>query len=131
MKDPLLQLAHRILVNHSSPETGRSPRDLLPITFYPVSKVLEPVSVNNDGDRSKMVPASSDLNDWLLLVVTGLDWLHGAGLGVRDLSVYHGPPSKVQDKALNLLAGEISQISHQQARTVGMDQKFTPRNVWI
>ena len=61
---------------------------------------MGPVSANKDGIRSNLVPASSDLDDWLLLVVTGLGWLHGAGLGVRDLSVYHGPPSKVQGKAL-------------------------------
>ena len=33
MKDPLLQLTHRTLINHSSAVTGRPPRDLLPISF--------------------------------------------------------------------------------------------------
>ena len=62
--------------------------------FFLVSKVLEPVDVNKDGTRSSMVPTSSNLNDWLLLVVTSLNWEHGAGLGARDPSVYHGPPSQ-------------------------------------
>ena len=79
MKDPLFSLTHRILINHSSPMTDRSQRDLLPFSFYPVSKVLEPVSVNKDSIRSNMMPASSDLNDWLLLVVTDLNWLRRTG----------------------------------------------------
>ena len=31
---------------HPPPATGRPPRDLLPVPFCPVSKVLEPVNVN-------------------------------------------------------------------------------------
>ena len=52
-KGRLLELAHRFLSGHSSPVSGRPPRDLLPIPFYPVSEV----------------PAASDLNGCLLFVV--------------------------------------------------------------
>ena len=38
--------------------------------FYPVSEVWEPVSFNKEGSRLRKMPASSDLNEWLLLVVT-------------------------------------------------------------
>ena len=99
--------------------------------LYPVSDVWEPVSFNKEGTRLRKVPGSSDLNDWLLLVITGLNLLHG----VKPDSVFVGPPSKVQTKALSLLAGEVSQFFHQcggvmvevdwnqklQARTVGCD----------
>ena len=75
VKDALLQVARRFLTFHSSPATGSSPRDLLPIPFYPVSEVMEPVTFNKEGSRLRATPASSDLNDWLLLVVAGLNWL--------------------------------------------------------
>ena len=48
----------------------QAPRDLLPIPFYPVSEVWEPISSNKEGTRLRKVPASSELNDWLLLVIT-------------------------------------------------------------
>ena len=145
VRDPLLQVARRILTNYSSPATDRPPRDLLLIFFVLVSKVLEPVNMNKDGTRSSMVPASSDLNDWLLLVATGLNWLHSAVLGACDRAVHHGLPSKVQEKALGPLAEEISQFFHQCERNSGGSawrkncklaqlattaQKSTPRNVW-
>ena len=44
------------------------------------------------------------------LVVSGLNWLHGVGHGARNPPVYHRPPSKVQAKALSVLAGEVSQF---------------------
>ena len=113
VKHPLLQFARRFLTFHSSPATGSPPRDLLPIPFYPVSEVMEPVNVNKEGSRLRTAPASSDLNDWLLIVVAGLDWLHGARLGTRHPPVYYGPLSKVQGEALGLLAGEVSQFFHQ------------------
>ena len=93
--------------------SGRPPRDLLPIPCYPVSEVWEPVSFNKEGSRLRKVPASSDLNDWLLFVVTGLNWLHGIKPDVRFQSVLVGLLSKVQTRALNLLAGEVSQFFHQ------------------
>ena len=92
-----------------------------------------------------MVPASSDLNDWLLLVATGLNWLHSAVLGACDPSVYHGHPSKVQEKALGPIAGEIRKLFHQCGGTVEewtgrkncklaplatTGQESTARNVW-
>ena len=130
-KNLLFQLARRLLSGHSSPVTGRLPRDLLPIPFYPVSGMWEPISSNKEDTRLREVPASSELNDWLLLVITGLNLLHG----VKPESVFVGPPSKVQTEALSLLAGEVSQFVHQcggvmeevdwdhklQARTVGYD----------
>ena len=58
VKDPLLQLARRILTNHPSPATGRPPRDLLPVPFYPVSEVLEPVNVNKDGTPMGWISAT-------------------------------------------------------------------------
>ena len=87
--------------------TGRPPRDLLAIPFYPVSEVWEPISCNKEGTRLREVPASSELNDWPLLVITGLNWLHG----VKPESVFVGPPSVVQTKALCPLAGEVSIFS--------------------
>ena len=77
------------------------------------------------------MPASSELNDWLLLVITGLKWLHG----VKPESAFVSPLSKVQTKAPSPQAGEVNQFSHQcggfmeevdwnqklQARTVGYD----------
>ena len=134
-KDHMLQLAHRFLSGHSSPVSCRLPRELLPIPFYPVSEVWEPVNFNEEGTRLRKMLASSDLNDWLLFVVTGLNWLHGIKPDFHFQSVFVGPPSKVQSMALNLLAGEVSQFFHQcggvmeemdwdqklQARTVGYD----------
>ena len=134
-KDHMLQLARRFLSGHSSPVSGRPPRELLLIPFYPVSEVWEPVTFNEEGARLRKVPASSDLNDWLLFVVTGLNWLHGINPNFHFQSVFVGPPSKVQTMALNLLADEVSQFFHQcggvmeevdwdrklQSRTVGYD----------
>ena len=81
--------------------------------FYPVTEVMKTVNFNKEGSRFRTTPASSDLNDWLLLIVAGLNWLHGVGLGARDPPVYYGPLSKVQGEALGLLAGEVSQFFHQ------------------
>ena len=53
-----------LLSGHSSPVTGRPPRDLLPIPFNPVSEVWEPISSNEESTRLREVPASSELNDW-------------------------------------------------------------------
>ena len=97
-----------------------------------MSEVWEPVSFNMEGTRLRNVPASSDLNDWLLLVVTGLNWLHGVKPGVRFQSVFVGPPSKVLTKALSLLAGEVSQHFHQCGgvmEEVDWDQKLPARTV--
>ena len=68
---------------------------------------------NRQGSRLRTTPASFDLNEWLLLVVAGLNWLHIVGLGGRDPPICCGPPSKVQGEALGLLAGEVSQLFHQ------------------
>ena len=106
-KDLLFQLAQAPI--WASPVTGKPPRDLLPIPFYPASEVWEPASANKEGTRLRKVPASSDLYGWLLLVITGLNWLDS----VKPESVFVGPPSKVQTKALSLLAGEVSQFFHQ------------------
>ena len=57
----------------------------------------------NEGTRLRKVPASSELNDWLLLVITGLNWLHG----VTPKFVFVGLPSKVQTKAMSAHAGEV------------------------
>ena len=51
-----------------------------------------------------MGSASSELNDWLLLVVTGLIWLHIAVPGTLKPHLFHGLPRKVQERSLQLLA---------------------------
>ena len=104
VKDLLLRFARRFLTFHSSRAKGSAPRDLLPIPFHLVSEVMEPVNFNKEDPRFRTTRASSDLNDWLLVVVACLNWLHGAGLGAPDPPVYHGPLSKVQGKYLVLLA---------------------------
>ena len=83
--DWLLQLACRFLFVHSSPATGTPPRDLLPIPHHPVSEVWEPVIFHKEGTHLRKVPASSELNDWLLLVVTVLNC--GERFGARDQQV--------------------------------------------
>ena len=78
------------------------------------------------------MPASSDLTDWLLFVVTGLNWLHAIEPDFHFQSVFVGPPSKVQTMALNLLAGEVSQFFHQCGGVMGevdWDQKLQARTV--
>ena len=57
-----------------------------------------------------------------------LNWLHGENLE----SAFVGPPSKVQTKALSLLAGEVSQFLHQCGgvmEEVDWNQKFQARTV--
>ena len=113
VEDPLLQLARRSLTFHSSPATGSPPRDLAPIPFCPVSEVMERVNFK----RKVLFCAQHPL----LLVVAGLNWLHGVGLGARDPPVCYGPLSKVQGEASGLLAGEVSQLSHQCGRKFEVD----------
>ena len=60
-------------------------------------------------------PASSGLNDWLLLVVADLNWLHGVGLGARDMLVYYGPLSilsSVREKNEGSKLGTEATCSH-------------------
>ena len=68
--------------------------------------------MNKDGTRLRDVPASADLNDLLLLVVTGLNWLHGVRLrGARNL------PMWVKNGGSGLRAKAAS--SHHRLRRVG------------
>ena len=113
VRDPLLQLGCRVLTGHSSPATGRRMQYVLPVPFCPAGEIWQPVCPNEDGTRSHKVSASAELNDWLLLVVTGLNWLHNVAPGALGPCAFHGPFSKVQVKALGLLAGEVSQFFHQ------------------
>ena len=108
-RDLLFQLARRLLSGHSSSVIDRSPRDLISIPFCPVSEVWESISSYKKGTRLREVSASSDLNDWLLLVITVLNWSYD----VKSESVFVGPPSKVQTRTLSLLVGEVSQFFHQ------------------
>ena len=93
-----------------------------------MSEVWEPVSFNKEGSRLRKVPASSDLNDWLLFDVTGLDWLHGVKPHVHFQSLFVGPLSKLQMKALDLLADEMNQCGGVMGE-VDWDQKLQARTV--
>ena len=83
------------LVTHHQCQAGLRVTCCLSL-LYPVSEVWEPVDFNKEGSRLRKVLASCDLNDWLLLVVFGLNWLHGIKPDFHFQSVFVGPPSKVQ-----------------------------------
>ena len=71
--------------------------------------VNESIKRGNQSGRNFMEPASSDLNDLLLLVVTGLNWLNTVISGALKAQVFLKPPIKGGESS----AGERVQLWHQ------------------
>ena len=68
--DILLQLAREVLAVDPSLVSSRTLWYPLPITYRPAVNVIEPVESGSHGDCTCMGLASSDLDSWLLVVVS-------------------------------------------------------------
>ena len=101
------------LLEKCTPLSGRRQRDLLPLPFSPFDEVRALCGGDVRPLQKRRVAAPPGLNSWLCLLVSALNFCYSLGGSQRHVRLHFGPPTVVQQAALENLAAEVRRFLRQ------------------